>query len=238
MKKTNIRIRRMALLLSAMLLFLPCLSVAESPTVTVNGTATIQVAADEAVVSLGVVSSAKTAAEASEKNAELVSAVLGALRDMGVEEKDIQTRYFYVSTRYDYTQMEPVVTGYEVSNQLSVTVHDISKAGDVIDTALHSGANSVDGISYLSTQSGEANDQALQLAIAEGRRKAELAAAASGMKLGELVSVTESYGSYSGAVFSRVEAAKDAGFATQVFSGDLDISATVVMVYALESLTE
>jgi len=231
-----------ALLLAAALL--PAAALAEEAplrTLTVRGTATVTVPADTAVISLGVETSAQNVADASAQNARRIDAVLAALAEAGIAQEDIKTDYFYVNTLYDYSSFDENggnrIKGYQVTNGLSVTVRTLEDAGKVIDIALQAGANACNGISFRSQQAGEANDDALVSAIAEGRRKAELMAKACGMTLGSLVTITENSGTYGGVLFAKgeaetVEAAMDRG--TQIISNGLDYTATVIMTFEMK----
>ena len=229
--------RMMLLFLALLLCLLPLGGLAEggAPTVTVTGSATVSATADYAVVSLGVDTFNQAVSVAMKENAAHIDAVLAALKNAGIDEKDIVTDRFYVYTQYDYgTYNEDggnPVRGYQVSNALSVTVREISAVGSVIDTAISAGANACNGIAFYSSQAGSANDEALAAAIAEGRRKADLSAQAAGMRLGNLVSVTESSGSYNGVRYAKTAVA-DAG-GTQIIADGLDFSASVVLIYEL-----
>lgn len=223
---------------------LPALALADDDarTVTVCGTATIVVEADGATVSFGIETRAKEAASASEANALKTQQLKQALLGAGVEEKDITTEYYFVSPIYDYNQtneegMMPV-TGYTVSNTLSVRLHAIDQIGALIDTALGAGATSCNGISFSSSLSASAQDDALAAAVAEGRRKAGIMAAACGGKLGQILSVTEQAGQSTGAFFNKRDAGTGAAVmeeaATEIVADGLRYSATVVMVFELK----
>lgn len=233
----------------AIVLALICLSTVtalaegdEERTITVTGNATILVDADSASVSLGVLSVAREASEASRLNAEQIDALIKALEGIGIERRDISTSYYYVSARRNYEVLDDngdyAISGYEVSNNLSVTVRDIDKVGAVIDTALANGANSCNGVDFSASNSGETQDQALILAIGEAKRRAALIAEACGGQLGEILNVSENYSS-SGILVNNtrlaMEDSADKGMGTQIISDGLSFSATVYVTFALKS---
>lgn len=236
MKKTLIS----ALLGLVLSVFLLSASAESTPgTITVTGSATIVTEADTASISLGVSSTAKEAGEASQANARLVDQLLAALKDAGIEEKDISTNYYYVSTRRDYSAYtesgEYPVIGYEVNNTLTVVIHELERAGEIIDLALASGANSCDGLSFSTTKAGTARDEALTAAIQEGKRRAEIVASAAGKSLGEVLTIHETYTS-GGPVFNAkmmAEAsAQDVG--TSILADGLNFTATVEMTFEMK----
>ncbi len=236
--------KKMLAMLVALLccLTLPVLA-EEDRTITVSGTATMVAEADIAKVSLGVISTEPEASKASKLNAALVEQLMTALKEAGVAEKDIATSHYYVNARRDYDHMaengEYPIIGYEVSNQLTVTLRDVAQVGAVIDLALANGANSCDGITFASTKADEARDAALQGAVKEAQRRAELIATAAGCRVGKVLSVTVGNdqgtvylkGNRAGGAFAE-EATMDAG--TQILSDGLSFSATVTMIFALE----
>ena len=229
--------KKLAMALCVCLLCVFCFSaLAEDRTLTVTGTATVRVNADRARVMLGVRTTAEDARKAAETNAEKMDLVLNALEEAGIPRENMTTDYYYVSALYDYSSYteEERIRGYQVSNTLSVLVEDIDRVGAIIDIALSQGANTCDGVSFQSTGAGEAYDEALRAAIAEGRRKAALVAESCGKTLGDLVEISENYGSYRGVSFKSAYAEEDAGAftSTSITSDGLDFSATVTMTFA------
>ncbi len=235
------RLTLLVLALSLVLLPMAALADDDDITVTVTGTATFTVEADTAVLSIGVESQAADASEASRQNANAVAAVRKALTEAGIPEDDIRTNYFYVNTlyRYDEATGTSVVSGYAVSNSLSVTVRDITRVGEIIDIALKSGANSCDGISY-SSSSEDLNDEALMAAVREARRKAALVAEAAGLQLGDVISITENTSTYVGVNYARAKGAAmdteeaEADYGTSITPGRLTFSATVTVTFSLK----
>ena len=103
-----------------------------------------------------------------------------ALRDSGIEQKDIQTSHFSVQPVYAPAQpnTEPRLSGFSVSNQLSVTIHQIAAVGPILDRLIAAGANDLGGVEFLHSDLSKALDRAREAAVADARRKAELYARA------------------------------------------------------------
>ena len=237
MRKTCMLLIALALLLTTV----PCLSRAEGRTISVTASATVQAEADTAIIQFGVNTSAKEVSAASAANAATIDKLIRTLTEAGIPEADIVTSNYYVGAIYDFSAGIPdengayPVRGYEVSNSLSVTLHDVSQAGAVSDLALANGANSCGGISFSTSKAGEAGDQALLAAIAEGNRKAALIAAACGGTLGELQSVNlvdnTGFVVVNAMRAKGEEAAMDAG--TQIHADSVSFHASVEMVFLL-----
>ena len=156
-------------------------------TVGVIGEATISSAPDEAVVTLGVRTQAETAEEAMSENAGTMAAVLDAVRAEGIGSDDLATAWIelYPDRRHGR------VVGYSAENQALVTIRDMGEIGRVIDRAVAAGANTTSGISFRLSDESRGEEQALEDAVADARRKAEVLAEAGGASLGAVVQVVE-----------------------------------------------
>jgi len=151
---------------------------------------------DYAQIRSGVTTRAKTAKEAADANAKLMTAVTAALTEAGVAQKDIQTAQFSVQPTYVQQQSsaEPKLSGFIASNQVSVTIRQIAKLGDILDRLVTAGATDIGDIEFLHSDPAKVLDQARTAAVADARRKAELYAEAAGLSLGRVAFITEDSG--------------------------------------------
>ena len=92
-------------------------------------------APDLVTIGAGVVTQAATAAEAMRDNAARMAAAVAALRKAGVADRDIQTSSISLAPQYRYGEnVPPVITGYQVSNTVSVRFREVARAGAILDT--------------------------------------------------------------------------------------------------------
>ena len=159
----------------------------------VAGDGSISVAPDYARIRSGVTSRAKTAKEAADANAKAMAAIMAALTGAGIETKDIQTSRFSVLPVYaaPAPNTEQRLTGFAVSNQVSVTIRQIDKVGDVLDKLITAGATDAGSVEFLHSDTTKTLDRAREAAMADARRKAEVYARAGGLSLGGVAWVTE-----------------------------------------------
>jgi uncharacterized protein len=164
--------------------------------ISLTGHGEVQAAPDMALVTIGTVDQAATAAKALAANNASMAAVIAMLKAAGIAEKDMQTSNFLVQPRYDYgnSTQPPRLVGYEVSNTLTVTVRKLETLGVLLDRSVASGSNRIDGISFHLADPDAALDEARKRAAADAARKARLYSAALGVSLGPILSVTESGG--------------------------------------------
>jgi uncharacterized protein YggE len=150
---------------------------------------------DLATISAGVVTQAKTAAEAMGDNAAKMAAASAALRRAGVADRDISTASISLQPQYRYAENQPpVLTGYQASNQLSVRFRDVKKAGTILDALVAQGINQINGPDFSLDKPEAALDEARVKAVQAARARAEVYAKAAGMRVGRIVSISESGG--------------------------------------------
>jgi uncharacterized protein YggE len=208
------------------------------PTVTVTGHGSVTLPPDTASILIGIDVTNKTLSEAQAAAADQMTAIITALKDAGVDEKDIQTVNYsvYVLRNYDNATGSPTeITGFQVTNQVNVIVRDVDQVGDLLDRVVEAGANNIFGINfYVDDTSGPAS-QARTLAVENATEKARELAAAAGLKLGNVVSINESYGPPPQPLPYQVEARDMAqgGAGTPVQTGTTEVSVDVSMTFEL-----
>ena len=195
--------RILAILAAAVALLSP--AVAQEPAkapsrLSVVGEGKAAAAPDTAIFDAGVVVVAETAQAALEQNTKAITALLAALKAAGIEGRDLVTSGFAVQARVVYPQPEagkqpeqPKLEGYEVRNSVKAKVRDLSKLGMILDAAVQHGANQIGGISFDIQNKDALLDKARQDAINDAKRKAEKAAQAAGLKLGRVLSLSETF---------------------------------------------
>lgn len=204
--------------------------------ITVSGEGTVEVAPDMATLSLGVMSDGDTAKSALEANNAAIAAVIERVKAAGIEERDIQTSGLSLGPRYDYSKTNPdgtqIINGYSASNMLTVRVRALDTVGGVLDAVVADGANALNGISFGLQDASAATDEARKNAVADARRKAELYAAAAGVKLGRVVGISEQ-GSFMPPMPMAMDAMGMKAGAVPVAAGALSVGATVSLTFEL-----
>jgi uncharacterized protein YggE len=193
----------------------------------------IKAAPDMASITLGVSTQAPGAGQAMGLNADKMSAILKAVRGQGVAETDIQTANLSLNAQYVYAQNQPPkLTGYQASNDVTVTVRDLAKLGGVIDAVSAAGANQINGISFGLKDPQAAEDEARRAAVKALSAKADLYAQATGYRIVRLVNLSEGGGEAPMQPRPMFAMAK-ASAPTPVEAGELDVRIDVSGVYEL-----
>lgn len=198
---------------------------------------------DLAVFSAGVTTQAKTASAALSQNAEQMNAVIAALKASGIAERDIQTSNLSVNPVYGQPRADangnvsgdPVIIGYQATNQVEVKQRKIGNYGKTIDTLVNAGANQVSGPSFQLDNPDAASDEARIEAMKKARARAELYAKAAGLTVKRILTISES-GGYAPPQPMVMYARADAMMAkapSPVAAGEVQVGANVTVTFEL-----
>ncbi|MBQ1913988.1 MAG: SIMPL domain-containing protein [Selenomonadaceae bacterium] len=229
------------LLACAISLLLPSVSQAsgmEPPLLSVNGQGMAQAAPDEAVVTISVTNHASDAKTAQQVNVSKASAIQNAIKGLGIEDKDIQTRnYSFYPTYSSEKGHENEINGYQASNSILVTIHDLGLVGQVIDTALGHGANQISSLDFRIRNTEKLRKEALTSAIRDARNKADIIAQGLGKRIVGIKTVSEDTGNighrtYSMAMLAKSNTMEDS---TPIEAGTLTLNASVHIDYILDN---
>jgi len=200
--------------------------------VTVTGTATVQGTPDTATFTMGVTTNARAATAAlAENNAEM-RRLSHTLEANGVSPAGIQTSSLSISPNVNNNG---VVTGFQVYDELDVTMSNLGAVGAAIDAGARAVGNDVDlyGISFSISNTSSLLAQARAQAMGNAQTEASQLAAGAGLSLGPVVRITDQENTQSTLVYPVFAAAASA--AVPIHPGTQPLSVSVTVVYALES---
>lgn len=214
-------------------------SSATDRTIHVTGSGSVTGEPDIATLDIGVSVERETVAEAREEAASAMTALINSLQANDVAEKDIKTENFSIYPQYDYTDDGRVLRGYRINNTVQAKVRDLTTLSDVIDDAAGAGGDSIviNSIQFMIDDTTPLQTEARSLAVKDAEAKAQTLAKASGVRLGEPLTITEStYFEGPPIPFATAEVAFDdaARTATPIAPGELTVTVTVTVVYEIE----
>ncbi|HMB21243.1 MAG TPA: SIMPL domain-containing protein [Anaerolineales bacterium] len=222
----------LALVLSA------CAPAAQPRTLSVSGSGQAYLAPDIAYIYVGVHTENPTAADAVAENTAQTQKVIKAITDFGIDAKDVRTTNFSIWPQDKFDPQSGAPSGekiYAVDNTVYITIRDLKKLGDLLDTVVQAGANTVNSVQFDVANKDEALKQARIAAVKDAERQAKELADATSMSVGEVQSISfvdnqypvfDGKGGGGGAV---AEAA-----AVPIQPGQLTFSVTVNVTYALK----
>lgn len=210
----------------------------EAPRIVVmTGEGEVKTVPDQAVVSAGAVTQARTASETVAANSAIMSRAFSALAALGIARTSIATAGFSLEPQYppqsDKNPQPRVIIGYEVSNSISVTLNDVTQAGAVLDALIDAGANQSAGVSFSIKNPKPLLDQARELAGKDALQRAQIYARAVGAALGPVRSIREGYGR-TGASDVETVVVTGSRVQTPIAAGEQSVSATVTVEWAVK----
>ncbi len=211
----------------------------ENRTLSVNGTGTVYLTPDVAYIYIGVHTEDADIAEAVARNNAQTQRVVDALRKSGVAAKDIQTSNFSL---WSYQTTDPLtgentVTKYAVDNTVYVTVRELNKLGELLNTAIGAGANNINSIQFDVSDKSAALTEARQKAVESANSLADELAGVAGVTLGDIQTI--SYMDYQpmpyyGYGMGGGGGAAVAAEAAPINPGQIAVSVNVSIVYEIK----
>ncbi|HNP79235.1 MAG TPA: SIMPL domain-containing protein [Candidatus Pacearchaeota archaeon] len=169
--------------------------------ITVSKKGTVYATPNLVKVSFSIITEEKEVGDALKNNSQKSSAVIETLKAQGVGESDIKTTYYNVYPLYEWRKVDSadmystgtrVLVGYEARQTIEAKIRDVTKVSDIIDASVNAGANEVSGLSFIVENEENFKTQARTKAIIDARNEASQTAKTLGVKLGDIVSFTES----------------------------------------------
>jgi len=208
---------------------------------------------DTSSFSVTVSEEGKTVKEAQDKASTKINAIIDAVKELGVEEKDIKTTGYNSNPKYDYQYSsgcvggycppgKQVLTGYEVSQTLTIKVRETEDAGEVLTKVGTLGASNISGLSFVTDDLEAVKAEARDLAIADAKEKAKTLSKSLGVKLKTIVSFSDSndqpmwYGGMGGDMMaeSKVSLMSASAVPPQLPMGENEIVSIVTITYEVE----
>ena len=208
-------------------------------TLSVTGAGQISLTPDIAYIYVGVHTENASASDAMAENNARTQDMINALKKAGVEEKDIRTTNFSIWPMDKYDPATNLPTGqkvYSVDNTVYVTVRDLAKLGDLLDTLVKAGANTINSISFDVADKTAAIKQARAEAVKNGKQQAQELAGDAGLTLGDITSISFYEGTPSPIVdsFGKGGGMAEAALSVPIQPGQLTLTVTVNMTYEIK----
>lgn len=206
-------------------------------TISVSGEGQVYARPDQAQISTGVLTQGANAKDALARNTARMTDVIATLKKMGVDAKDIQTSGFSVSPVYAQLlpgQSVPKISGYQVSNNVSVTIKNLDKLGEILDQVVEMGSNAAGGVSFSIAEPKPLMMKAREAAIADARARAEVYAKAAGVSVGRILTISEAAVPAPGPIYAMARAEMAPSAPVPVEAGQQQISLSVSVVFEIE----
>ena len=168
----------------------PAASPAE-PHVVTTGEGIVQAVPDRAWITISAESRASNPREAQRRNADAMAPVQAKLKSAGVGADAIRTVAYDVQYEWDFVNGKRVGRGYVARNTIEVRVDNVERVGEYMEIAVGSGATALGGIRFDLKYRAKLEREALRLAVADARGKADAAATGAGRTVERILRIEE-----------------------------------------------
>jgi uncharacterized protein YggE len=211
-------------------------------TISVTGEAKEYYRPDIAVITLGVETKGATASGAAAENNKRAEGIIAVLKGLisPAAGDSIKTSSYSLQPVYEYDaqRKKSLLTGYMVRNLVTVRTKKIKSAGSIIDKAVQSGANNVQGLGFTLSDGEERCDSTLKKAVERAKKEAAYVAGLLGTEISGIKSISSSCGNEAlRPMYERALTAKSmqgAAPETVIEPGDIAVNAAVGVVFYLK----
>lgn len=206
-----------------------------APGIVTTGDGTAKAKPDVAIITVGAVAQAPTAAEAQSAVAQRVDAILKRAKDLGITDKDTRNAEYNIQPQYTSGRDQaPRITGYQATQQISLTYRKVDDAGKALDALVQGDAGNTISIRLTLDDPKKAQADARQQAIEDARSKAEAMAKTAGVTLGKVIAITDLSASVPSSGDRSAFAQPAPAFApSQIPTGDLDVVVRVQVQFEI-----
>lgn len=159
--------------------------------ITISGLGEVVAVPDVAKLNVSVWTEASQVAAAQNENTEKMNNIIKSIKDLRIDEKDIRTTNYNISSQYDYIDGQRTFRGYRVSQGLDITIRDLSKSSNILTGVTKLGANQVGNLRFEVDEIEDVKQEARLIALENAKEKAEEMADALGVKLGKVIKFSE-----------------------------------------------
>lgn len=204
--------------------------------ISVSGEGKVFIKPDIALINIGVTKKNIDFVVAQKDATQVVNKTINFLKSKEIEEKDIKTTSYTIYPQYDYIKGEQKFRGYEVSQNLEITIHNLDSVGEILSGVTQSGANTIGSLRFEVDDIKKAKEEARNEAIMEAKAKAKMLSNQLGVRLKKITSYYESDGGFPDPIYLSGTAFGKGGDLTpapSVPSGENEIKINVSLTYEI-----
>jgi uncharacterized protein len=181
-----------------------------------------------------VVNNVPTSDEAQKSLSDTNNKIIAAIKNLGIEAKNITTSNFSIYPNYSYKNEENKIVGYNGSATVTIKIQDTKLASKVITEATNAGANQVNGTRFIIDKPEKYREEARNKAIENAKEQAQKLATTLGIKLGKITNIVESSSGNLSPIRFQTAAMMDSkagGSGPELEPGTQTISSTVTLYF-------
>jgi uncharacterized protein len=204
------------------------------PVIVTSGDAIVRRAPDRAFVTIAIESRARNPRDAQKQNADAATQVQQRLSLARVETDAVRTLGYHLEQDFEVTPNGRIPRDYIARNTIEVRVDDLTRIGELIDTVVRGGATSVGGVRFELQNRTAAEQEALRLAVADARSRADAAATGAGLIVDRVLRIEDRRDGILMPARPMVMAARTVEATTPIEPGLIEIQAHVTLTVSIK----
>ncbi|MDP2638896.1 MAG: SIMPL domain-containing protein [Candidatus Azambacteria bacterium] len=204
-------------------------------TVSFIGEGKVTAAPDTAKAEIGLTTEGKDTISVQNENSSKMNAVIKFLKEQGIKEGNIKTNNYSLSPKYEYNKGKSTLVGYILNQNLTVSIRNLSKVGDILDGAVLNGANQINSISMFVDNPEELKNKAREEAVKQAKEKALAASQAAGFRLGRVIGFSENSAGGPPMFYEAMgKGGGEVAVAPQIEPGSQEIKINITLTYLIK----
>ncbi len=181
-----------------------------------------------------------SAIDVKNKNNQKINQLIDFIKQQGVEKNNIQTTDFYASPKYNYTNGQSSIVGYQANQIITVKFFDINKSRfqleKILDGAVNNGANQIQGIDFSFSNPENLKKQARKLAIESAKERAKEITTQANLRLGKVINILESgnYSSNQPSYSVAMSSVREKSVAPDIQPGTQEIIENITLIFEVD----
>jgi uncharacterized protein len=206
----------------------------EPPVIVTSGDAIVRRTPDRAFVTIAIESRARNPRDAQKQNADAATQVQQRLSLAKLGPDAIRTLGYQLEQEFEVVASGRIPREYVARNSIEVRIDDLSRVGKLIDTAVRGGATTVAGVRFEIQNRAAAEQEALRLAVADARSRAEAAATGAGLIVDRVLRIEDRREGIIIPQRPMMMAARSAEATTPIEPGLIEIQAHVTLTVSIK----
>jgi uncharacterized protein YggE len=204
------------------------------PVIVTSGDAIVRRTPDRAFVTIAIESRAKNPREAQKQNADAATQVQQRLSQARLGTDAVRTLGYHLEQDFEVTPNGRIPREYVARNTIEVRIDDLSRVGELIDLVVRGGATSVAGVHFEIQNRAAAEQEALRLAVADARSRADAAATGAGLIVDRVLRIEDRRDGIIIPQRPMVMAARTVDATTPIEPGLIEIQAHVTLTVSIK----
>jgi uncharacterized protein len=208
--------------------------------IAVQGDGKVYAQPDVFLMDVSVSKLAESTATAQSQAKQIIDQIMTIAKELGIEQKDIQTTNLSINPEYDYNQNTQTIKGYRATHSLTLKIRKLDTIDALIPKISFDNDIQIQSMRYYIDDKTTFYSQARKLAYTKAEQKAQELAGLAGVTIDKAISINDQIMYNPVYPMQRMQmntlsvSADAGGQGNQIAPGQLEVSVQVNVVYGMK----